>query len=58
MSSVASVASSTDSLQGVDQDSEAGAAGNSSIVVTSISVSYINNSHTLYILVDCHVTSE
>lgn len=55
MSSVASVASSTDSLQGVDQDNEAGAAGNSSIVVTSISVSYINNSHTLYILIECHI---
>ena len=39
MSSVASVASSTDSMQGVDQDSEAGATGNSSIVVPSISVS-------------------
>ena len=37
---MASVASSTDSLQGVDQESEVGATGNSSIAVASISVSY------------------
>lgn len=41
MSSVASVASSTDSLQGVEQDNEAGAAGSSSIAVASISVSVL-----------------
>ena len=40
---MASVASSTDSLQGVDQDSDAGAAGYSSIVVPSISVSHFVN---------------
>lgn len=38
VSSVASVASSTDSLQGVDQESEVGATGNSSIAVASISL--------------------
>ena len=45
MSSTASVASSTDSLQGVEQDSEAATPGSSSFEVSSISVS-INNSIT------------
>lgn len=40
VSSVASVASSTDSMQGVDHDSEAGPADTPSFVVPSISVSF------------------
>ena len=45
MSSTASVASSTDSLQGVEQGSEAATPGSSSFEISSISVS-INNSIT------------
>ena len=43
MSSTTSVASSTDSLQGVEQDSEAATPGSSSFEVSSISVSVSRN---------------
>ena len=43
MSSTASVASSTDSLQGVEHDSEAATPGSSSFEVSSISLSVSNS---------------